>query len=142
MLMRVYIPFALMFSLNMVIISRLQKSKRNVGQVNQIINGNKQISNKERMFKIKTIIMDFTFLLFYMPVAVNLTLNIVNLNDTITNDVYLNAILNNLFANLSTLLAYSYSVALIFIFLIFNKYFRDELLILLRLSRFMNQVER
>lgn len=141
MLMRVYIPFALMFSLNMVIISRLQKSKRNIGQVNQIINGNKQISNKERMFKIKTVIMDFTFLVFYMPVAVNLTLNIVNLNDTITKDVYLDAILNNLFANLSTLLAYSYSVALIFIFLIFNKYFRDELLILLRLSRFINQVE-
>ena len=144
-LMRVLIPFILTFSLNMATIARLQKSRnsvRSLGAV-KIINGKQtgQISNKEYRFKIATIAIDFTFLVFYIPVAVNLALNIVDLNDSISNDIYLNAVLNNLFSTISVLLAFSYSVALIFMFFIFNRYFREEVFLLVGLRRFVSQTE-
>lgn len=142
-LMRVYIPFVITFCLNMIVISRLKKSKNTVRGATQIINGKQpgKITNKEYKFKMATITIDFTFLVFYTPLAVNLTFNIVDLDDSISNDPFLNAVINNLFSNLSTLLAFSYSIALVFMFFIFNRYFREELAIILRLRQVSSQQE-
>jgi len=134
-----------MLTFNLTVISRLNSSKKivRVGAT-QIINGKQQgqMSNKEYRFKVATIIIDFTFLFFYTPLAVSLTFGIVDLvNGSISADPLMNVIVNNLFSNIATLLAFAYAVALIFIFFIFNRYFRIEFLRILRIKKLTNQVE-
>lgn len=136
--MRIYIPFTLMVTFNGIVIKRLQKSKK----ITRGTTTTTQMSNREYKFKLATVIIDFTFLAFYTPMAVNLSFGIVDIiNNSISNDPMADVIINVLFANVAQLLAFAYSVIMIFIFVIFNKIFRKEIISLLRLNRiFPSQV--
>lgn len=143
--MRIYLPYFMMFTLNVIIIKRLRQSKRRVGLVvtNYIpnltsIRGQRQgrLSNKEYKFTVGTMMMDLVFLVVQIPVGTWLTLSVV---DFFTNMFRANPVANarfGLFANVAQLLAFSYSMAIIFMFIIFNKTFRYELIALFRLHRF------
>lgn len=128
-LFRIYIPFTLMITLNLIVISRLTKSKQSVHSVAPNNNNvaAKKMSKKEFRFKITMIIIDFTFLAFYTPMAINLTFGIVYMNNgSIGGNPYSDFVISRLFSIIAQLIAVSYSSLIFFIFLIFNRIFRQE----------------
>ena len=144
-LMRIYIPFLLMIGLNFIVIIRLRNSKRRVG-----INGRKnnnaqqqlpstqpanQLSRKEYKFVVTTIIIDAMFFVLHTPLAAFFVITIYNqFNDSITSQPVVSAWVN-LFSNVSQLMAVAYPELMIFIFVTLNRYFREELLVIFRLSK-------
>lgn len=139
--MRIYIPFCLMVTFNAIVLSRLRKSKRKVQNALAVNHqqSNKPMSNKEYRFTIATIVIDFTFLVFYTPMAVNLSFGIVDIvNSAIWSDPLSDVIVHNLFSTIAQLLAFAYSVAMIFFFIIFNRLFRHELFDLMRIRCFFS----
>lgn len=81
-MMRVFIPFTVMLILNLLVIWNLNKSKPRVGAANvaqiasQLLQNNqngRQISNRQFRFMVSTLIVDFMYLIFYLPIAVSLT---------------------------------------------------------------------
>lgn len=132
-LMRVYVPFCAMLTLNIRVISRLRQSKRRIGLVSSNPAGS-SMSRRQYMFTMSTLIIDFTFLFFYTPIAISLSLEVVDLfTGAFVNSPLSNVIVNNLFSSAAQLLAFAYSVALIAIFFISNRFFKNELVDLLRL---------
>ena len=132
--LRAYVPFAIILIMDLIVFNRLRQSKRRVavtqlGQRKQ----SHQISNKEYSFIVSTIIIDLMFVLFYTPVAVYITIAVVNVYIT-WDQLTTTAI--NVFYSVALLLAFYYSVWLIFIFFILNRYFRNEAIAILRLNRF------
>ena len=133
-LFRAYIPFTIMLVFDYIVFKRLRQSKRRVVAVTQMgqRKQSNQVSNKEYTFIVSTIIIDLTFVLFYTPIAVYVSITVV--------DVYINwdqmtsAILN-VFYSCSLLASFLYSVWLIFIFFVLNRYFRNEAIAFLRLHR-------
>ena len=141
--MRVFIPFGLMLTLNILIIYRLKQSKIKVGVSNvmqiasqqQSKQTERQLTNKEFRFMVSTLIIDFVFLFFYLPMGVSYIIATYNqFNTSITGDSYSNAVYN-LFNNISQLIAMAHTSVLFFVFVIFNRYFRLELIYLLRLQK-------
>ena len=142
-LMRVFIPFGLMLTLNLIVIYCLKQSKVKVGVSNimqiasQLQNkqSERQLTNKEFRFMISTLIIDFVFLIFYLPVGVSFAIVTYNqFSTSITGDSYSNAVFT-FFNNMTQLFAMAHTSVLIFIFIIFNRYFRLELIFLLRLHK-------
>ena len=140
-LMRVFIPYALMLTMNLLVIFRLKNSKVRAGAANATLQatGNsrasRQLSNKEFKFTVSTLIIDFVFLFFYLPIGIVFIIATYNLFGTsITSDPVSNAIYNFI-SNITQMLALSHTSALFAIFVIFNQYFRNELIILFRLNR-------
>lgn len=150
--MRVYIPFVLMIGMNILIIRKIRQSKikSKTVNINPVIIQNQNLSSnslvnfvdavstgkmtgKEYKFMVSTITMDFIFLILYLPVAVNLTLNIVDIYMNLSN-TELNAAAFSFYSNVSQLVAYLYHVIDIFMFMAFNKFFRDEFLLVFRLN--------
>lgn len=133
-LMRVVIPFIFMLALNLLVIRELKKSKVRVG-VAQIASQNNQLSNREFRFMVCTIIIDFVFLIFYLPITIALSILVYNLFSTsLTSNPVANAIYN-LFLSIAQMLALGHSSALFFVFLIVNRTFRAELIVLMRLDK-------
>lgn len=133
-LSRAYVPFSIILIMDLIVFNRLRQSKRRVavtqlGQRKQ----SHQISNKEYSFIVSTIIIDLMFVLFYTPVAVYITIAVVNVYIT-WDQLTTTAI--NVFYSVALLLAFYYSVWLIFIFFVLNRYFRNEAIAILRLNRF------
>jgi hypothetical protein len=144
-LMRVFIPFGLMLTLNLLVIYRLKQSKIKVGVSNLIQVASKlqnssnqpyhQITNKEFRFMVSTLIIDFVFLFFYLPLGVNYGIATYNLFSTsLTSNSLWNAAYN-LFSQVTQMLAISHTSMLIFVFLIFNRNFRIEFILLFRLYK-------
>ena len=144
-LMRVFIPFGLMLTLNLLVIYRLKQSKIKVGVSNLIQVASKlqnssnqpyhQITNKEFRFMVSTIIIDFVFLFFYLPLGVNYGIATYNLFSTsLTSNSLWNAAYN-LFSQVTQMLAISHTSMLIFVFLIFNRNFRIEFILMFRLYK-------
>lgn len=140
-LMRVFIPYGLMLTMNLLVIWRLKSSKVRAGLANATlqVTGNsrtsRQLSNKELKFTVSTLIIDFVFLFFYLPIGIVFIIGTYNLFGTsITSDPVSNAIYNFI-SNITQMLALSHTSALFVIFVIFNQYFRNELIILFRLNR-------
>lgn len=133
--LRSYIPFFIMLVLNIIVFRQLRKSKTRVGiaQTGQNNQGGK-LSNKEYNFMVSTLLIDLTFVLFYIPITMKVT--VTALNVFISFDKFGNAILE-LFTNCGLFLAYFYSLSLSCIFLILNRYFRNEVLTVLRINRIM-----
>ena len=141
-LMRIFIPFGTMLTLNLVVIYRLRRSKTKVGvattammnigpkpQSSQVIRSAAgQLTSKELRFTVSTLTIDFVFLFFYLPLGIAYAIVIYNLfDDSIKSSMFDNAIFN-LFSSISQLLAMSHTSVTIFIFVIFNRYFRAELI--------------
>lgn len=133
-LMRLYIPLFIMISLNSLVIKRLYDSKKKVkhssGRANANANLSKNVnqnafSNKDYKFVASTLIMDFIFWIFYAPVSINITLNIVNTFTGIFRDPRSSANYR-LYSNLSQLFAFTYHSTCIFLFIAFNSYYKKE----------------
>lgn len=132
-LFRAYIPFGLMLAFDIIVLKRLRKSKRRIA-VTQMGQRKQpgQISNKEYNFIVSTILIDIAFLLFYTPIAAYISMTVA--------DVYVNwdrlaTAAINLLYSCAMLTAYLYSVWLLVIFFIFNRYFRNEVYTVLRLNK-------
>ena len=143
LLMRICIPYALMLGFNGMVISRLKKSKIKAGA---IVTSNQhrgsastQLTRKQYKFIQATLLMDLIFLLMHLPVGAWLTMTIV---DQYTKSLSSNSLTNTIamfYANVAQLIAFSYSMAGIFMFITFNRNFRDEIIDLLWLRRFIGQ---
>lgn len=142
-LTRVFFPFALMLTLNLLVIWRLKSSKIRVGVVNvlQIAasqqNGQyqKQMTNREFRFTISTLLIDFVFLFCYFPLEVNIGIQLYNLfDDSITGSPIASAVLN-VFTSVAQVMALGHTAVLFFVFVIFNRNFRNELVMLFRLYK-------
>lgn len=137
-LFRAYIPFGLMLALDIIVFKRLRTSKRRVGVIQ--MGQRKQpgeVSNREYNFIISTILIDLTFVLFYTPVSIYISITVV--------DVYVNwdplfSKALDVFYSCALLTVYLYSVVLLFIFFILNRYFRNEVFTLLRLNKLFSSL--
>ena len=148
-MMRIFIPFLLMLGLNLLVIYRLKQSKIRVGIANVIQldtqsrqqqqQPSRQLTRKEFKFTVSTLIIDFLFLFFYLPLGVAFVVQIYNLfNNSLSSYPVGNAVYN-LFSNLSQIFALAHTSALFFIFIVFNRNFRTELFDLLRVYKFFPQ---
>ena len=142
LLIRVFIPYTLMAFFNGLVISRLKKSKIKFRMVfTNRANSTRRQMRKEYKFIKATLLMDFIFLLMHMPSAIAwLTMSVIyQLTD---NSLPSNPLTNAIFRfylNIAQLIAFSYSMAGIFMFTKFNRNFREELIDLLKLRRFLGQ---
>ena len=132
-LFRVYIPFVLMLVFDVIVFKKLRQSKRRVGMIQM---GHQrqfgQFSNKEYKFILSTLFIDLAFILFYTPISAHVTITVVNLY--VSWDRLTAAVLN-VFYSSALLTVYLYSVVLFVIFLVFNRYFRNEVITILRLNK-------
>ena len=139
-LMRIFIPFGIMLTLNLIVIWRLKQSKRRVNVTNVIQTGssqqtNRAIGKKQIRFAVSTLIIDFVFLFFYLPMGVSYAIQIYNLYSTsLTSDPVVSASYQ-LFTNTCLMLSLAHTSALFFVFVIFNRYYRVELIVLFRLNK-------
>lgn len=141
---RIYLPFAFMLTFNLIVLRRLRQSKIKVGVANVTQIGQQrsqpgQLTNKDYKFIISTLFIDITFFVFYTPLAAfitlfSLTTIYTNLLDPVT------YAWTYLFYSATQNLALIYSVASFFIFAVFNRYFRGEVIAVLRLKRFFPTV--
>jgi hypothetical protein len=122
MLMRICIPFAIMIIFNTLISMRLFDSKK------KILN---RKASKEYRFALVTLSMDIVFFLFYLPVGINLILNVVDVFSDVLNPPQVNANFN-FYSNISQLIAISYHAIFFIINMIFNSLFRNEFFSLFR----------
>ena len=145
-LMRVVIPFIFMLALNLLVIRKLKQSKVRVGiaQIaSQIQNQQnaRQFSNREFRFMVSTLIIDSVFLIFYLPITIALSILVYNLFSTsLTSNPVANAIYN-LFLSIAQMLALGHTSALFFVFLILNRTFRAELIILMRFDKLISTLK-
>lgn len=143
--MRIFIPFAIMLTLNLKVIRNLKQSKIRVGVANVVQSSqqtsHRQFSNKEFRFVVSTLIIDFIFLFFYLPIGVNFFIVIYNLFGTaITSNPVSNAA-NSFSMTIFQLLAQLHTSLLFFFFIIFNRNFRQELIVLLRLNKLFRSLK-
>ena len=139
-LFRVYIPFALMLVMDVIVFKRLRQSKRRVG-VTQIGQQKQphQISNKEYNFMISTLFIDLSFVVFYTPAAVHLSISVADI--FITWDKLTSTAITLLY-NCAILTAFLYSVLTFLMFFILNRYFRSEVYTLLRINRLFPELSQ
>lgn len=135
-----FIPYVVMLTLNIKVILRLRQSKRRAGLNNSVRQRNpaNSVTDKGTRFTITTIIIDLIFLVFNLPETLLMSYDIV-----ITYLFNMNSSLGSIFfmcEDFSTLLSLSYSTALVFMFLIFNRIFRKELFVLFRLDKLVNNI--
>lgn len=84
---------------------------------------------------VSTLIIDFFYLIFYLPIGIGFIIQTYNLFSTsLTSDPMANAIYN-LYSSVAQMIALGHASVLFFVFLIFNRIFRAELIILLRLDK-------
>lgn len=113
---RVYIPYVVMVTINTKVIIRLRKSKRQ----------SNARTDRSTRFATSTILIDLIFLIFNLPETLLYAYqNITQINHS--------RALFFVFLHLSGLFSSSYSAVLIFIFLFFNRIFRKETVALFRL---------
>jgi hypothetical protein len=142
-LARIYIPFAFMITFNLVVLRRLRQSKIRVGVAIVTQMGQQpqtgQLTNKEYRFFMSTLFIDITFFVFYTPLGAFITLwSVVTLNSSLFDSVSYNMIY--LFYSAVQVLTLIYSMASFFIFAYFNRYFRGEVISVLRLKKFFPTV--
>lgn len=135
-----FIPYVAMLALNIKVILRLRQSKRRAGLNRSVrqTNPTNSATDKGTRFTITTIIIDLIFLVFHLPETLLMTYEIV-----ITYLFNRNSSLGLIFfvcEDFSSLLSLSYSTALVFMFIIFNRIFRKELFMFLRLDKLINNI--
>ena len=140
-LMRVFIPFGVMLTLNLLVVRRLRRSKARVSVLSlikvgsQIQNKSRPLTRKEFKFIVSTLIIDFIYLVFYLPLGIDFLIQTYNIFDDSINFNPLATAIYNLYNYVSQFFAISHTSALFFIFVIFNRFFRNELIVLLRLDK-------
>lgn len=150
-LMRTYVPFLLMLTLNFVVFKRLKRSKAKVGfQVLHHLTLTPQarkkaksrasgrLTRKEYKFIVSALFIDLAFLIYYLPNAVHTSVWIANM-DKLSNWDLLSLTIFDLYFNLSQLCILLYLVSTILMFTVLNSYFRQELIHLFRLQRLLTR---
>ena len=137
---QLFIPYVFMVTLNIKVILRLRQSKRRAGLNNSVrqMNFTNSVTDKGTRFTITTIIIDLIFLVFHLPQTLLISYEMVT-NYLIDMNIYKGWIFY-MCVDFSTLLSLSYSTALVFMFLIFNRIFRKELVIFFRLDKLSNVI--
>ena len=147
-LMRTYVPFLLMLILNFIVFKRLKRSKAKVGfqVLHHLTNLTPQarktpksraggrLTRKEYKFIVSALFVDLAFLLYYTPNAVHTSVWIANMDKLSSWDL-LSLTVFDLYFNLSQLCILLYLISTVFMFAMFNSYFRQELIHLFRLQR-------
>ena len=137
-LVRIYIPFILMATFDAFVILRLRQSKIKVSpsfskDPDLQRRHQNQISHRDYRFTVSTIIIDLTFFIFYTPLAGFFGINIAGLFNNSLWSPNTSAYIN-FFSNLSQLLSFGHTIALVFLSTFFNRYFREELVYLCTLK--------
>ena len=137
-LFKLFIPYVFMVTFNIKVILRLRQSKRRAGLNNSLrqTNPTNSATDKGTRFTITTIIIDLIFLIFNLPQTLLISYDLVT-NFLIEMNIYQGWIFY-ICVDISTLLSLSFSTALVFMFIIFNRIFRKELFIFFRLQKFIN----
>ena len=113
---RVYVPYVVMVTINTKVIIRLRKSKKQ----------SNARTDRSTRFATSTILIDLIFLIFNLPeTLLSAYKNITQVNNS--------SVLFFVFLHFSSLFSSSYSAVLVFIFLCFNRIFRKETIVLFRL---------
>lgn len=143
-LMRVYLPFVIILTFNLLGIKNLKKAKINLNKYNMTQDHERhdetakkknsyKMSPIEYRFTVSNLANDFIFLTFFMPVNVYVTLETIDSIKPIFKTPI--QIANfSLYTNLSQLTAFSYYMIDIVIFLALNRVFRDDLFALVKLD--------
>ena len=126
-IIQVYIPYLIMVVLNIIVILRLRDSKK------RSLPGQADEKSKVKKFAVSTILIDLIFLIFKSPEAI-LQIYVYTQADRELNRINQMLIVTLVLQGFA-LLAFSYSIVLIFIFLIFNRLFRQELIRFFRLDK-------
>lgn len=135
-----FTPYVIMVTLNIKVILRLRQSKIRAGLNSSVrqMNPTNSATDKGTRFTITTIIIDLIFLIFNLPETLLLSYDVI-----MTYIFYRNNYQGWIFytcENFAILLSLSYSTALVFMFLIFNRIFRKELFIFFRLDTLVNNI--
>lgn len=134
-LMRVYVPFLLMICFNLSVIIRLRNSKKRVAFATTAQKTAQLHKSKETKFAMITILIDTAFFVFNTPIAVFFVIQTVNLfKDSIDSD-RISTAYTNFFNNVAQLISFGYSELMIFIFVAINRFFREEILIVLKIRQ-------
>ena len=152
-IIRTYLPFILMLTLNIIVFIRLKRSKLKVSSHNTSSHSNQtnvsvthsphtrlipHLTNKQTKFIVSTLFIDLTFVVFYTPLTAYFSISISSIINMDANWDQLNTAYIELFSNITQLFAYAYSVSLFFIFVLLNRYFRQELIDLFRFQRILS----
>jgi hypothetical protein len=146
-ILRTYLPFGLMLFFNVNVYRNLKNSKARSksiavklrsmsSQLSQVPSqksmANNQMSNRQYNFIVSTLFIDLTFIIFYTPIVAHVTITTINLFvkwDKFSGYVF------GLYYFIALLCSYLYCIVILFIFVIFNRYFRNEIIELLRLRK-------
>ena len=124
-LVKIYIPYFIMVGLNIKVILRLRDSKK-------ALQGS-GVRNNTSKFAVSTILIDLIFLIFKSPEALLQIYSYIKQRQPTLQDLnQVNPVI--LIVNISTDVALTYSAVLVFIFLVFNRLFRQEVLRLGKIS--------
>lgn len=124
-LVKIYIPYFIMVGLNIKVILRLRDSKKALQGPG--------VRNNTSKFAVSTILIDLIFLIFKSPEALLQIYSYIKQRQPTLQDLnQVNPVI--LIVNISTDVALTYSAVLVFIFLVFNRLFRQEVLRLGKIS--------
>ena len=153
-IIRTYLPFILMLTLNIIVFIRLRRSKLRVTSHNTSSHSNQantsvtthlshtrlipHLTNKQTKFIVSTLFIDLTFVVFYTPLTAYFSISISSIINMNANWDPLNTAYIELFSNITQLFAYAYSVSLFFIFVLLNRYFRQEFIDFFRFQRILS----
>ena len=127
-----------MVSLNIKVILRLRQSKRRV-RLNKSLrqtNQTNSATDKGTRFTITTILIDVIFLVFNFPDALFDSYYLI-IRYLISMSIHLGWFFD-LCYHFAPVLSFSYSAALVLMFIIFNRIFRKELVIFFRLEKLIH----
>ena len=129
-----------MLALNLIVFRRLRRSKAKVGlNVASQQKQSQNLSRKEYKFIVSALFIDLVFVLYYTPIAVYISIWVANL-DQLSSWESLSQAVFDFYFNMSHLFMFLYSVSTIFIFVVFNSYFKQELIDLFRLRRLFSNI--
>ena len=152
-IIRTYLPFILMLTLNIIVFIRLKRSKQKVTSHSTSSHSNQtnvsvsnlphtrlipHLTNKQTKFIVSTLFIDLTFVVFYTPLTAYFSISISSIINLDANWDPLNRAYIELFSNITQLFAYAYSVSLFFIFVLLNRYFRQEFIDFFRFQRILS----
>ena len=126
-IVKLYVPYIIMVGLDMKVILSLRQSKK------RALNG-RGVRNGMNKFTISTILIDFILLIFKSPQAIFQFYSYI----MIIKEGFFRDTNEIIFINLIRFtddIAFSYSAFIIFIFVIFNRLFRKEIISYFRLGR-------
>ena len=125
---KLYIPYFIMVGLDIKVILSLRQSKK------RVLNG-RGVRNGMNKFTISTIIIDFILLIFKSPQTIfQLYSYVIIIREGFSRIINV-SFLFDLSSRLIDDIAFSYSAFIVFIFVIFNRLFRKEIICFFRLDR-------